>query len=486
MSDTAQETPRRELRYPKSFLVLLLVGFVIVALPLILGLIADAISIEKLAGQSQRAVYDAVRVTHGVRRLEAPLQAMRAAAVLDTPAMTAYQKARTDFLAALDVLSPINLAEDMRAEVAALRSAESGTLASLSQTDKQLRAQNVEAGFAEMSRASQSLTTLANQAISSEVDALRLYADRAGNRVYWQILSMVPAAILMIAGYIYLLMRPIQDLDKAITRLGQGKLAQRIRISGPRDIEQLGRQLDWLRTRLIELEDQKTRFFQHVSHELKTPLTALREGSDLLNDEIIGKLNDEQRQVAAILRQSSITLEKLIQDLLTYSQSLTGRSLERKTAMDISDIALPKLVDEVIEVHKLAMAGKGIVVTRDFRDAIIQGDSTKLRVVIDNLVSNAIKYSPSGSAIRVEVSADSNEATVDVIDAGAGIPAIERERVFEPFFRGTSGASTKGTGLGLAIASDLADMHGGRITLMPAAPGTLGAHFRVTLPKVQR
>ncbi len=486
MSDPTQEQPRRELRYPKSFLALLLAGFVIVALPLILGLIADAISIERLAGQSQRAVYDAVRVTYGVRRVEAPLLTMRVAAGMDPPARELYDKARTEFLKSLDVLSPLTLAEDMRSEVAALRSAESGTLASLAEPDKQLRARNVEAGFAEMTRASQSLMSMADQAISNEVDALRLYADRAGNRVFWQILSMIPAAILMIAGYIYLLMRPIRDLDRAITRLGQGKLAQRIRISGPHDIEQLGRQLDWLRTRLIELEDQKTRFFQHVSHELKTPLTALREGSDLLNDEIIGKLNDEQRQVAAILQQSSITLEKLIQDLLTYSQSLTGRSLERKTAMEVSAIALQDLVDEVIEAQKLALAGRSLTVTRDYQETHLQGDRTKLRVVIDNLVSNAIKYSPEGGKITVKVSSADGEAIVDVADSGPGIAEAERERVFEPFFRGTRGASTKGTGLGLAIASDLADMHGGQITLMPARADQPGAHFRVTLPQTLR
>ncbi|MBI3714367.1 MAG: HAMP domain-containing histidine kinase [Betaproteobacteria bacterium] len=486
MSDPTPEPKRRELRYPRSFLVLLLAGFVIVALPLILGLIADAISIEKLAGQSQRAVYDAVRVTHGVRRIDLPLQAMHAAATVDPPALPAYEKARTEFVAALDVLSPLTLADDMRTEVAALRSAENGTKASLSEADKQLRVRNVEAGFSEMTRATQSLATMANQAIGNEVDALRLYADRAGNRVFWQILSMIPAAILMIAGYIYLLMRPIQDLDKAITRLGQGKLAQKIRISGPHDIEQLGRQLDWLRTRLIELEDQKTRFFQHVSHELKTPLTALREGSDLLNDEIIGKLNEEQREVATILRQSSITLEKLIQDLLTYSQSLTGRSLERKTAMEVSAIELQDLVDEVIDTHKLAMTGRAITVKRDYQPTRIQGDRTKLRVVFDNLFSNAIKYSPNDSVISVKVSGDSGNAQVDVVDQGAGIAETDRERVFEPFFRGTSTTAAKGTGLGLAIASDLADMHGGKILLMPAAATANGSHFRVMLPQAPR
>ena len=311
--------------------------------------------------------------------------------------------------------------------------------------------------------------------------ALKTAATKARNQVVWQLLAMIPSALLMIAGFTYLLARPIRDLDEAIHRLGEGKLAKRIRVSGPRDIEMLGEQLDWLRQRLISLEDQKTRFFQHVSHELKTPLTALREGSDLLGDEVVGKLNDEQREVAGILKHNSLTLEKLIQDLLTYSQAQSSDRLGRKIAMDVKPLQLRDLIDQVINAQRLAIVAKSITVKRECEKTSFQGDGEKLRVVIDNLLSNAIKYSPMGGTIVLRLGKDKDHAVIEVIDNGPGIAAEDRERIFDPFYRGKNAATSKvkGTGLGLAIVRDYVELHHGSVKAIAAA----GAHFRVMLPK---
>jgi two-component system sensor histidine kinase GlrK len=149
--------------------------------------------------------------------------------------------------------------------------------------------------------------------------------------------------------------------------------------------------------------------------------------------------------------------------------------------MDVSRFALHELVEEVIDGQKLALNARNIDVERGFRPVTIEGDRTKLRVVIDNLLSNAIKYSPAGSSINVKLGSEEKAAVIDVIDRGAGIAAPDRERIFEPFFRGAATNATKGTGLGLAITRDLVEMHGGKVALMPAAAGA-GAHFRVQLP----
>jgi two-component system sensor histidine kinase GlrK len=345
-------------------------------------------------------------------------------------------------------------------------------------------AKSLERDFAELARRTQSLNTLASRSIDQEVDALRTSAAKSRNQVLWQMLAMIPAALLMIAGFTYMLVRPIRDLEGAINRLGEGKLAKRIRVSGPRDIEKLGEQLDWLRQRLISLEDQKTRFFQHVSHELKTPLTALREGSDLLGDEIAGRLNDEQRDIARILKQNSLTMERLIQDLLTYSQTQSADRLDRKVAFESRPLQLKNLLDEVINAQKIALVAKALNVNLDFEAVSCHGDAEKLRVVIDNLLSNAIKYSPPGGTIILKLHKDKDTAAIDVIDNGPGIAEEDLERIFEPFYRGKGAAASaaKGTGLGLAIVRDYVEMHRGTVT---ALAGT-GAHFRVILPKSSR
>jgi Signal transduction histidine kinase len=220
----------------------------------------------------------------------------------------------------------------------------------------------------------QALNTLSNQLIDQEVESLRAYAVKSRSQVLWQMLAIVPSALLLIAGFTYLLSAPIRDLDKAIHRLGEGELARRIRITGPADIAHLGVQLDWLRQRLITLEDQKTRFFQHVSHELKTPLTALREGSDLLCDDVVGKLTQEQREVALILRQNSLTLEKLIEDLLQHSATQGSRA-----GLEVKPLQLRDLIDQVVSDQKIALAAKSILIDLHCDKTTVQGDPEKAR-----------------------------------------------------------------------------------------------------------
>ncbi|MEQ1517495.1 MAG: histidine kinase dimerization/phospho-acceptor domain-containing protein, partial [Usitatibacteraceae bacterium] len=394
-----------ELRYPRSFLGLLLVGFAIVAIPLIAGLISNAFSIERLSEQSQKAVFNATLATQNARQLAAVADAMERAAryyaeLGERDEVEVYKQSRESFRKLLGEFSAMSLGPEMRAAANAVQQREASIFAQLTERSPSVAlGKQFERDFADLSNRTQALSTLANQAIEQEVAALKTAAAKARNQVVWQLLAMIPSALLMIAGFTYLLARPIRDLDEAIHRLGEGKLAKRIRVSGPHDIEMLGEQLDWLRQRLISLEDQKTRFFQHVSHELKTPLTALREGSDILGEEVVGKLNDEQREVAAILKQNSLTLEKLIQDLLTYSQAQSSDRLGQKIALDLKPLQLRDLIDQVINAQRLAIVAKSITVKRECEKTTFQGDAEKLRVVIDNLLSNAIKYSPMGGTI---------------------------------------------------------------------------------------
>ena len=479
-----------ELRYPGSFLGLLLIGFFIVTLPLVGGLISSALAIERLSEQSRKAVYNAATATQNARQLAGLALAMERSGRFyavsgDRDLIDAYKQSRESFLKLTAEFIALPLTPEMRASAESIRQHESAIFGALAAKAPSAEfAKALERDFADLARRTQSLNTLASQSIDQEVDALRASAAKSRNQVFWQMLAMIPAALLMIAGFTYMLVRPIRDLDRAINRLGEGKLAKRIRVSGPRDIEKLGDQLDWLRQRLISLEDQKTRFFQHVSHELKTPLTALREGSDLLGDEVAGKLNDEQREIARILKHNSLTMERLIQDLLTYSQSQSAERLDRKVAFESRPLQLKHLLDEVVDAQKIAVVAKALTVHRECEAVSCHGDVEKLRVVFDNLLSNAVKYSSPGGTILIKLGKDKETAVIDVIDNGPGIAADDLEKIFEPFYRGKGAAMSgaKGTGLGLAIVRDYVEMHQGTVT---ALAGTR-AHFRVTLPKTSR
>ena len=486
-NSTSNDKPLMELRYPRSFLALLLVGFGIVALPLIAGLVSNAFSIERLSEQSQRAVFNATSATQNARQLSTVALAMERSARFyavsgDRDSIETYKQSREGFRKLLVDFVAQPLAPEMQTAATVVQQKEGSIFTLLTEKPPSPEmGKQFERDFAELANRTQALNTLANRLIDQEVDALKSFAVKSRNQVIWQLLAMIPSALLMIAGFTYLLARPIRDLGIAIHRLGEGKLAKRIRVSGPHDIEMLGEQLDWLRQRLIALEDQKTRFFQHVSHELKTPLTALREGSDLLSDEVVGKLTDEQREVASILKQNSLTLEKLIQDLLTYSQTQSSDRLGRKTALEVKPLHLRDLIDHVINAQRLAIVAKSITVKRECEKMPFQGDAEKLRVVIDNLLSNAIKYSPVGGTIVLRLSKHKEHAVIDVIDSGPGIAPEDRDRIFDPFYRGKHAATSavKGTGLGLAIVRDYVEMHQGTVKVIAAA----GAHFRVILPK---
>jgi two-component system sensor histidine kinase GlrK len=238
----------------------------------------------------------------------------------------------------------------------------------------------------------------------------------------------------------------------------------------------LGEQLDWLRERLITLEAQKTRFLQHVSHELKTPLTALREGSDLLASGVVGNLNAEQREIARILKENSIELRKLIEALLNYS------AVHAQTQyLEARIVPLKDLVMRVINDRKLAIVAKGIRIELNCENVAAYCDEDKIRVVLDNLLSNAIKYSPERGLVSFKLYKERTDAVFEVADEGPGIPEPEREKVFEAFYRGadTPVAAVKGSGLGLSIVKEYVTLHRGRIEIL-AGPG---AHFRIRLPR---
>ncbi len=217
---------------------------------------------------------------------------------------------------------------------------------------------------------------------------------------------------------------------------------------------------------------------RHVSHDLKTPLTAIREGVQLLGDNVPGPLTERQNRVVTIIRGNVVRLQALIEALINYqkaSQALAG--------LDLQPIELNAVCARVIAENRLGAAAREVWLQADLPKVPILGDGEKLRVVVDNLVTNALKFSPKGGRVRIALSCNDDIAVVDVTDEGQGIAPHERGRVFEPFFRGTrlSGPKVEGSGLGLAIAQEYVTAHGGKIELVDREEG--GAHFRVTLPR---
>jgi len=240
----------------------------------------------------------------------------------------------------------------------------------------------------------------------------------------------------------------------------------------------LGQRLEWLRSRLHDLEEQQTRFLRHVSHELKTPLTAVREGAELLRDGVGGRLTPEQNDIVRIVRDNTLSLQKLIEDLLAYHQT---RAMEPAA---LGPVALPDVVSHVVREQRLAALARMITFDSKLAPATVIGNAERLRTIVDNLLSNAIKYSPRNATIELAVSVSGGCAVLDVIDGGRGLAPSDRARIFDSFYQGPPPVDgrVKGSGLGLAIAREYAQAQGGRIEVGARRDGKSGAWFRLSLP----
>jgi len=470
------------LSYPRSFLSLLLIGFSIVAAPLLFALFSNAIAFERLADLSEQAVLSAVKVTQVSRTLTGTVTSLERSARQYAVAgegtfLDAYRTNRTTFRNALALLDDMALSEDQQALVTAIASEEEAIHQTLMRAPPTPQlSQRLAADFARLSDRGLALVVAGDQTIDAGIEQLRTQAVKSRNRVFWLMIAMIPTAVLLIASFTFLIAKPISQVTASIRGLGEGQFARPIVIEGPGDMVRLGEQLDWLRERLVTLEAQKTRFLQHLSHELKTPLTALREGSDLLYTGVVGNLNAEQREIARILQENSIELRRLIEGLLNYSAVHASASY-----LDAKIVQLRDVVRRVVNDRKLALVAKGLRVDLNCENVTAFCDEEKIRIILDNLLSNAVKYSPERGLIAIKLYKDHGDAIFEVIDEGPGIPLPERARVFEAFYRGTDApvSAIKGSGLGLSIVQEYVQLHKGHVEIVDAP----GAHFRIRIPR---
>jgi two-component system, NtrC family, sensor histidine kinase GlrK len=454
-----------------------------VALPLVAGLVISTVYVDRLVGQSQNALLQSVLVTQGSQILVEAITAMERNArqyqVLgDKMLFDVYEEKHRKFVDTARALDELDLVEAQRRLLKELRVKEDEVHTALSDKPHDARAIKAAlARFAELAQTAQHILADNQGLINRGVEQIQSRAEEVQRTLVLQAVALVPVALLLSIFFTVLITRPIKQVNQAIRRLGDGKFDEPAVVTGPRDLEQLGERLNWLRQRLLDLEQEKTKFLQHISHELKTPLTAIREGAELLNEQIVGDLNTQQREIAGILRENSLQLQKLIEDLLNFSMLRTrSSSLFRKR------LELGKVIREVLEGHKVTLLSHKLELRVSMQPVSLRGDKQKLRIMVDNLISNAIKYSPDGSPLWVLLFKRDAHAIIEVADAGPGIPVSERERVFEAFYQGVPAGkgSVRGTGLGLSIAREYAQAHGGTITVL--STGKKGVRLQVELP----
>ena len=468
---------------PKSIRRLLLVGFVLVVVPLLMALIHAMYSVDQLVVQGQRALFATVRATHSSEQLADAITDMERNArqykVLgDATLLEVYLENHQKFLDTVQQLAALNLSAVQRKRLDVIVDVERGVNSAIISFpyDAPETAAAVES-FVGLARDARKMLIDNRKLVEGEVAQLEANGAQVQRRLVAQAMALVPGAMILTGIFTILITRPIRQMDKAIRRLGEGDFSKPADIVGPRDLEQLGERLDWMRTRLVEVEQDKNRFLNHISHELKTPLTAIREGAELLNEGIAGNLNAQQGEIVAILRDNTLQLQKLIENLLDFNiaSSLGSQLL-------VEHVSLKPLIESVLADHKVAVLARQLELEIAMQPAEIDGDRSKLQTLIDNLVSNAIKFSPEQGCLRVRLEQQGEQVVIEVADSGSGIPEEERRRVFDAFYQGSSSAivHVRGTGLGLSIAREYAQAHGGYIEVIDSEGP--GACLRVVLP----
>jgi signal transduction histidine kinase len=229
---------------------------------------------------------------------------------------------------------------------------------------------------------------------------------------------------------------------------------------------------------LRHLDRMKDQFIATISHELRTPLTSIHGYLDLLVEGEAGEITDEQRRFLSIAERNTERLQRLVDDLLLVSELDAG-----KLRLELGDLDLRTLAHESLESARPQAEAGGITLEFPVESPVpVNGDRMRLGQLLDNVISNAVKFTPQGGTVSVRTSRSNGSAVLEVEDTGMGIPAGDQEHLFDRFFRTQAAEENaiQGSGLGLAISQAIAQAHGGLIDVISVE--NAGTTFRLVFP----
>lgn len=470
---------------PKSLLGLTLLGFAVVAAPLIAAVIWASVHMDRIARDGEQLVVRSVELTQESQQLADQVLSMERTArlyqVLGDPDLQDLYRSKTmQFSGMIHRLREAQIQTPGHTRLESLSNNSRRILTVIGSAEPDSDAlTSALTRFPAFKAQVDALVRDSEFRVTNSLEELRRITQQGKTALAWQAAALVPLTLVMSLVFTVLIARPIRQIDRAIRELGSGALNRPIAVSGPTDLETLGRQLEWLRLRLLEQDREKNKFLRHMSHELKTPLASIREGTELLIDGTVGELGENQREVADILRDNGMTLQTLIENLLSFSawQAKAGE-------LNLQRFNLTSLTGDVLESHQLALNRQRLRLNLYLDDVVIEADREKLRMVLDNLISNAVKFTPPGGVVTIATRQDGDDALLEVADNGPGVPAEESERVFKAFYQaGTRNQGhLRGTGIGLSVVKECVNAHGGSVEVGEAEGG--GARFTVRLPAV--
>jgi signal transduction histidine kinase len=322
----------------------------------------------------------------------------------------------------------------------------------------------------------------------ARADAL-VASDRNSYRRSRDLLIGAGAGSLLLALALGLLLSdsvlvPLRKTQRRLAAIAAGDFSGRVEVPNRDEIGALAadvnRMSDELQRLYGELETasrHKSDFLATMSHELRTPMNAIIGFSEVLHEQMFGELNERQLAYVEDVLEAGKHLLSLINDVLDLAKIEAG-GME----LELSEVAIPEVLRSAVSMHseRASRGGVELSLTTEPEEITISADGRRVRQIVFNLVSNAVKFTPAEGRVDVSARLDDGQVEIAFADTGPGIAPEELETIFEEFKQATGGKRAEGTGLGLPLSRRLVELHGGRLWIESAAGN--GSTFRFTLP----
>lgn len=469
----------------KSLIVL---GFAIAVIPLFLGVMYAAVEMRETAALGRTINFQVFEQTKTIRLVLQKTSDIERKAklfvLLSDPALRqpyerqSYETTRASFKQALNELLKLHVDNKIALLVNELSEKESliyqQIIGSESENNPSLP---IDEAFQGLRESSNTLSREFEHHVDHQFNELRRQSESLEQGLLLKGAVLLGVSFIFVAMLVVVLSRSMRQLDAAIRRLGSGELAEPILVAGPSDLCDLGARLEWLRTHLMELEVSKQQFMHNVAREIDAPLESIRDGAELLAHEDEGRARQD---IALQLCAHAEKLKTVSEELVRYSRINLQPEMQPKGSVNMKN-----LLESVIDDFQSRLQAKAITVKQLVRPVEVSGNQDHLRSIVEQLLSNAVKYSPPDSEIRIMLRDSGTQMELEVEDEGPGIPPEERTQVFEPFYRGKtdeSGDNAEGPGLGLAIVKEYVANHQGTVEIIDAREDQHGTRVRVQIP----
>lgn len=336
--------------------------------------------------------------------------------------------------------------------------------------------------------------------IQNQVADASASIEKTTNRIAsYLIIVVVGVALFIILLLIFIsrnITRPVNKLTKAAQDFGKGKFTE-VKLSSQDEIGLFAQTFNKMAKNIMatnqalqkeldktkELDRQKSEFLSIAAHQLRTPMSGLKWALELMLDGDFGKITEEQKHHLKNSLQNSDRMIRLINDLLDVTKIEEQEFLYKYQNINIADVLNQTLADLNANINKKKIK---INIIKETILPLISIDREKMRIALNNLIDNSVKYSPEGKSVDISLKHENNSIKIAVKDYGYGIPKNQTNQVFSKFYRGSNilkietDLSTIGTGLGLFLAKDIINKHGGDISFK--SEENKGTTFYITLP----